>query len=223
MSVKRSGRMSRGNVLVEFCMGTVAVLLVAGIFLYLALAPAQPVEKVPVAENDARKEERYEALLQEKGDLEKYMEARPDEKDDKKWLVHKDPMEEERECGFAAYVSQTSGDVYGRVMVDFVHSEDVSVDRIVVVADGEERTITLGDAGRETVSLDDGDVSEIVELPIGDYLPIFKRMAISDNVILRFQGEGGEFERELTGAQIRNFDRTLRLYEVEREIAGGAD
>lgn len=223
MDMKNRGKRARGNILLEFCVGAAVVLLVAGILLHLAVIPTLPAPEVAAAEDDGGKGGRYEALRQQKTDLEKYMEAREDGKDGGKWFAHKDAAEEERECGFTAYISQASGRVYGRVLVGFTRSEDVSVERIVFVADGDERVIPLQNTGRETVTLDGGNVSEIVELAIRDYLPVFRRAAISESVLLRFLGEGETFEAKLTDAQIRNFGRVLRLYEIDREMTEGGD
>lgn len=221
MSSKNKMKKTRGNILLEFCVGIVAVLLVAGIPFYLAMLPPRTAPATVVSETGGKKGARVEALRQEKTDLMKYMETPVDGKSEGHWLAHKDTAEEKRACGFTAYISQTSGGVSGRLLVGFIRSEDVLIERIAFVADGDERVIPLQGAGRETVPLSDDNVSEIVELGFSSHLPVYKRTAISENVLLRFLGGNDSFEAELTNTQIRNFGRVLRLYEIELEMTEG--
>lgn len=205
----------KGGSFVEFCLGVVTVLLVVSVLLYLVLVPTRPAEKLSSVNKDI--EYRYEILLQEKEEIEKGMEVYEDRMEGRKWLTPKNSADEEYECGFAAYISQASGDVHARVLIGFTRSEDVSVDRLLVVTDGVEQEIPMQDIKRESTPTEEGDVAEALTLPVDAYLPLLKRVAESGRVELRFLGEDDESDAFLAESQIRNLGRVLRLYEVYKE------
>ncbi len=208
----------RGGSFVEFCLGLGTALLVIASLVYLVMVPRGSGEKTSALDNDI--EYRYELLLQEKEELEKGMEVYEDRAEERKWLTPKASADEEYACGFAAYVSQASDDVHARVLIGFTRSEDASVDRLIVVADGEEQEIPMQDLRRESTPTEEGDVAEALVLPVDANLPLLKRVAASGRVELRFLGEDGadeEFDALLAESQIRNLGKVLRLYEVYKE------